>query len=154
MLSKAQTEALLAAGTVRYKTLFTLDCALNRMMVPARALTLQLSESQKRLLLCLTHGIGRKEDIAGVVWDDAGRCDRDRSYYHLVFSLRARFKQYGLPDGLIVTAYKTGIRLDEPLLREWLYPVRPPGADGAASGIARSLKLWKFIARCAGRQKD
>ena len=120
MLNEDKIETLLAIETLHYEEIFSVNCALNQMVIPARSMTLMLSESQKRLLLCLVHKIACKRDIIKVVWKDTHQRIRDNNYHQLVFQIRALFQRHGLPDNLIITVPYFGLRMNEPLFREWV----------------------------------
>ncbi len=97
MLSVEQCEKILDIENIHYGTFFNLDCQMNTLEIPCKKLTISLSETQKRLLICLTQKINNKRDIINIVWYENHQCVRDNNYHQLVFQLRALLQRNQLP---------------------------------------------------------
>ncbi|MFJ1493427.1 winged helix-turn-helix domain-containing protein [Erwinia amylovora] len=118
MLSVEQCEKILDIENIHYGTFFNLDCQMNTLEIPCKKLTISLSETQKRLLICLTQKINNKRDIINIVWYENHQCVRDNNYHQLVFQLRALLQRNQLPTNILITVPYYGLKINEPLLRK------------------------------------
>ncbi|MTD27378.1 winged helix-turn-helix domain-containing protein [Erwinia sorbitola] len=118
MYSVEQCEEILDIEHIEFNSLFTLDCQMNTLYVPCKSLAIPLSETQKRLLICLKNKINNKRDIINIVWYENHQCVRDNNYHQLVFQLRALLKRNQLPAKIIITVPYYGLKLNEPLMQK------------------------------------
>lgn len=118
MLSVEQCEKILDIENIHYSTIFSLDCQMNTLDIPCKKLTISLSETQKRLLICLTQKINSKRDIINIVWYENHQCVRDNNYHQLVFQTRALLQRNQLPTNILITVPYYGLKINEPLLRK------------------------------------
>ncbi|HCK00072.1 MAG TPA: hypothetical protein DHV72_08600 [Serratia grimesii] len=125
MLTREQCREIVDAGLLSCQEAFTLDCRVNRLTLHANSVTLTLSESQKRLLVCLVKGINCKRQIINIVWYENHRRIGDNNYHQLVFQLRALLKQHQLPAQLVLTVPYYGLKLNEPLLNSLQPSIAP-----------------------------
>lgn len=117
MLSTEQCEEILDIEYIKFSTFFTLNCQMNTLEIPCKKLTISLSETQKRLLICLTKKINNKRDIINIVWYENHQYVRDNNYHQLVFQLRALLQRNQLPAKILITVPYYGLKLNEPLMK-------------------------------------
>ncbi|WP_016678911.1 hypothetical protein, partial [Yersinia pestis] len=70
----------------------------------------------KRLVMCLFNDVNRKQDIIKVVWYENHKSISDNNYHQLIHKFRVHLKSFGIPEGIIKTINRYGIRLDPSLL--------------------------------------
>ena len=124
MLNDEQAKALLDINNLNFEDIFIVNCLLNQLIIPSRPITICLTETQKRLLICIFNKINNKRDIISVVWNDNHQRIRDNNYHQLVFQLRNLFRRHGLPPKIIITVPYYGLKLNEPLLRSLQEPLK------------------------------
>ncbi|WP_343550342.1 hypothetical protein [Pantoea sp.] len=116
MITSEQIIALVNIEKQDFNNVFSLDCRYNRLHFTGINISISLSETQKRLMICLLNNITCKQDIIKVVWNDEYDRIRDNNYHQLVFQFRALLQRNGLPQNLIVTIPYYGLKINEPLL--------------------------------------
>ncbi|MBN1084713.1 helix-turn-helix domain-containing protein [Erwinia aphidicola] len=116
MLSVQQCEKILDIDHIHFGNVLTVDCQLNTLNVLSRKLSIPLSETQKRLLICLLTNINNKREIINIVWYENHQYIRDNNYHQLVFQLRAHLKRHQLPGDILITVPYYGLKLNKPLL--------------------------------------
>lgn len=89
------------------------NCNMNTLEIASRDIIINLNESQKRLLICLTKKICAKRDIINIVWHENHQRISDNNYHQLAFQIRALFSRNNLPDNLLVTVPYYGLKLNE-----------------------------------------
>jgi hypothetical protein len=100
------------AELVRWQDILTLDCKMNVVNVHKVNKCIILSESQKRLLLCLINNIHCKKKIMQIVWHECHDKIKDNNYHQLVFQFRAMLSRNALPSNLIITIPHRGLMLN------------------------------------------
>ena len=116
MLSVQQCEKILDIDHIHFDNILTVDCQLNTLNIPSRRLSIPLSETQKRLLICLLTNINNKREIINIVWYENHQYIRDNNYHQLVFQLRALLQRHQLPGDILITVPYYGLKLNKPLL--------------------------------------
>lgn len=122
MLSTDECLTILDENTLRYKNVLTLHCKKNAIEFDAVPGLIKLSESQKRLFICLIKRINCKRKIMNVVWYENHQRLSDNNYHQLVFQTRALLKENDLPTSLLMTIHYIGIKLNDKLLTELVPP--------------------------------
>ncbi|WP_455817640.1 winged helix-turn-helix domain-containing protein [Pseudomonas cerasi] len=117
MLSAEECKALLDCDILFFEDCLILDCNINKLEAPALNMTIMLSESQKRLMVCLLKKINCKRKIINIVWYENHQRISDNNYHQLTFQLRASFQKNNLPDNLLITVPYYGIKLNENICR-------------------------------------
>lgn len=77
--------------------------------------TIKLGKKQRNLLLCLVDKIHAKKEIIRYLWGDRV-LHHENKYNQLVFKLRVRLSEGGVPDDTILTIHGHGICLNKNLL--------------------------------------
>lgn len=91
----------------------TVNCNTNTLEIASRQLSIDLNESQKRLLVCLIKKVYTKRDIINIVWYENHQRISDNNYHQLTFQLRALLHRNNLPANLLVTVPYYGLKLNE-----------------------------------------
>jgi DNA-binding winged helix-turn-helix (wHTH) protein len=91
-------------SVIDYEKEMSLDCCMNKIHFHTQKLTIDINEKQKRLVMCLFNDVNRKQDIIKVVWYENHK-------------FRVHLKNAGIPDGIIKTINRYGLRLDSGILR-------------------------------------
>lgn len=128
MLSVEECMELLDVETLCFEEFMVIDCNMNTMAIPSMGITLDLNESQKRLLICLIKKVNAKREIINIVWYENHQRISDNNYHQLTFQLRSLFQRNGLPANLLVTIPYYGLKLNENL---WRTVVRDSHSDVA-----------------------
>lgn len=117
MLSAEECIVLLDCDVLSFEDGLILDCNINKLEAPALNMTIMLSESQKRLMVCLLKKINCKRKIINIVWYENHQRISDNNYHQLTFQLRAAFQKNNLPDNLLITVPYYGLKLNEKICR-------------------------------------
>lgn len=104
-------------GIIDYEKEMSLDCCMNKIHFHTKKVTIDINEKQKRLIMCLFNDVNRKQDIIKVVWYENHKSISDNNYHQLIHKFRAHLKFFGIPEGIIKTINRYGLRLDHSLLR-------------------------------------
>lgn len=115
MLTADECRKLLERDELQYENFFILDCNMNTLEIIANGLTIELNESQKRLLVCLIEKVHCKRKIINIVWYENHQRICDNNYHQLTFQLRALFQRHHLPAKLVVTVPYYGLKLNDNL---------------------------------------
>lgn len=91
----------------------TVNCNTNTLEIASRQLSIDLNESQKRLLVCLIKKVYTKRDIINIVWYENHQRISDNNYHQLTFQLRALLHRNNLPANLLVTVPYYCLKLNE-----------------------------------------
>ncbi|MDR6352496.1 hypothetical protein [Pantoea sp. SORGH_AS_0659] len=109
--------ALLDTEHYQVDSYLSLDCRMNLLYNKATGEKICLSESQKRLMVCLINNIHCKRAIIRIVWHECHQRIRDNNYHQLVYQLRNILTKHGFPADTIVTIPHRGIVLNKEALR-------------------------------------
>lgn len=104
-------------GVIDYEKEISLDCCMNKIHFHTKKLTVDINEKQKRLVMCLFNDVNRKQDIIKVVWYENHKSISDNNYHQLIHKFRAHLKSAGIPDGIVKTINRYGLRLDAGILK-------------------------------------
>ena len=139
----------------------TLDCRMNILNVHALNQMIYLSESQKRLMLCLMNDIHCKRKIIKFVWHECHQRIRDNNYHQLVYQFRTTLARHGMPSDLLKTIPHRGLVLNIEALKSAVDdhssehrsepPLQPTGKG--ARGIRRLFKGLMGLRRQADTRK-
>lgn len=116
MLSTEECIEILNYDTLELSEGVFINCNTNTLEITSRQLSIDLNESQKRLLVCLTKKVYTKRDIINIVWYENHQRISDNNYHQLTFQLRALLHRNGLPDNLLITVPYYGLKLNE---KQW-----------------------------------
>lgn len=116
MLSTEECIEILNYDTLELSECVFINCNTNTLEITSRQLSIDLNESQKRLLVCLTKKVYTKRDIINIVWYENHQRISDNNYHQLTFQLRALLHRNGLPDNLLITVPYYGLKLNE---KQW-----------------------------------
>ena len=103
-------------GVIDYEKEISLDCCMNKIHFHSKKLTIDINEKQKRLVMCLFNDVNRKQDIIKVVWYENHKSISDNNYHQLIHKFRVHLKNAGIPDGIVKTINRYGLRLDSGIL--------------------------------------
>lgn len=109
---------LLDAESYQVDTYWSLDCRMNILYSKSSDQKICLSESQKRLMVCLINNIHCKRAIIRIVWHECHQRIRDNNYHQLVYQLRNILTKHGFPSDMVVTIPHRGIVLNKEALRK------------------------------------
>ncbi len=125
MFTLVQCENIINIENIQFEDVLDVDCLNNKLIFPQLNKKISITESQKRLLICLLKNITSKKDIISVVWCESQLPVRSNNYHQMVFQLRALFQRNQLPAGILVTVPYYGLKLDKSLLRKINQPAQP-----------------------------
>ncbi len=72
---------------------------------------IEMTELQRRFMLCLLSGIYKKNDIIRAVWFCNHETISDNNYYQMIFQCRALLSRHGIPGEVIKTIPRFGVML-------------------------------------------
>ncbi len=72
---------------------------------------IEMTELQRRFMLCLLSGIYKKNDIIRAVWFCNHESIGDNNYYQMIFQCRALLSRHGIPGEVIKTIPRFGVML-------------------------------------------
>ncbi|TXE66621.1 helix-turn-helix domain-containing protein [Serratia nematodiphila] len=75
--------------------------------------TAKLSENQSKLLHCLLHGKGGKEDVINFIWGGSDSIKDESKYKKLISRTRSKLTKSGFPKDTILTTSNIGIFLNK-----------------------------------------
>ena len=82
----------------------------NRIQFTGADTGIDLTEQQSRLLWLLLTGTTGKQEIIRYVWSDNHTAITDNNYHQLIYQCRALFRRHGVPDGVIKTLPRHGVK--------------------------------------------
>jgi DNA-binding winged helix-turn-helix (wHTH) protein len=91
---------------------FTVNCRGNEVFIHHSKKVVNVSEKEKRLLVCLMSNVNKKQDIINVVWHENPNLVVDNQYHQLVYKLRRTLLNHELPHWIIKTICRYGVRLN------------------------------------------
>lgn len=124
MMAEGYDPKMLSTGECELPGYFKIDCRMNILNMYASKKIIYLSESQKRLMICLINNIHCKRMIIKIVWHECHQRIRDNNYHQLVYQLRNTFSKNELPSDLLVTIPHRGLVLNKDALN------KPAARDG------------------------
>lgn len=107
-----------------------------------------VTEKQKRLVICLLKGITQKNDIINIVWYEQGGMVSDNNYHQLIHKFRSLLSENNLPKEMLRTIPRHGAILDLALLPDMpsiehkvpvIYEKKPFSITNAASSFLSNL---------------
>ena len=98
-------------GVLIYEDYFTLNCRGNELLFHHNGTVINISEKEKRLLVCLIANINKKQDLIHVIWHENYSCIMDNQYYQIIYKVRQLFVRQDLP-WIIKTICRYGVRLN------------------------------------------
>ncbi|MEN4131775.1 winged helix-turn-helix domain-containing protein [Serratia marcescens] len=72
---------------------------------------IEMTELQRRFMLCLLSGIYKKNDIIRAVWFCNHETISDNNYYQMIFQCRSLLSRHGIPGEVIKTIPRFGVML-------------------------------------------
>jgi DNA-binding winged helix-turn-helix (wHTH) protein len=72
---------------------------------------IEMTELQRRFMLCLLSGIYKKNDIIRAVWFCNHETISDNNYYQMIFQCRSLLSRHGIPAEVIKTIPRFGVML-------------------------------------------
>lgn len=72
---------------------------------------IEMTELQRRFMLCLLSGIYKKNDIIRAVWFCNHESISDNNYYQMIFQCRSLLSRHGIPGEVIKTIPRFGVML-------------------------------------------
>ncbi|MNG80369.1 CadC family transcriptional regulator [Serratia inhibens] len=72
---------------------------------------IEMTELQRRFMLCLLSGINKKNDIIRVVWFYNHETISDNNYHQMIFQCRSLLSRHGIPAQVIKTIPRFGVML-------------------------------------------
>ncbi|MDI6539562.1 CadC family transcriptional regulator [Pantoea ananatis] len=72
---------------------------------------IEMTELQRRFMLCLLSGIYKKNDIIRAVWFCNHETVSDNNYYQMIFQCRSLLSRHGIPGEVIKTIPRFGVIL-------------------------------------------
>ncbi|MCP1104712.1 CadC family transcriptional regulator [Serratia nevei] len=72
---------------------------------------IEMTELQRRFMLCLVSGIYKKNDIIRAVWFCNHETISDNNYYQMIFQCRSLLSRHGIPGEVIKTIPRFGVML-------------------------------------------
>lgn len=128
---------------------FTLDCRMNILNVYALGQMIYLSESQKRLMLCLMNDIHCKRKIIKFVWHECHQRIRDNNYHQLVYQFRTTLARHHMPSDMLKTIPHRGLVLNIESLKSAVGKLsdsdqikpEPQATKGQVPGLKGFLKM-------------
>lgn len=74
-------------------------------------IVIEMTELQRRFMLCLLSGIYKKNDIIRAVWFCNHETVSDNNYYQMIFQCRSLLSRHGIPAEVIKTIPRFGVML-------------------------------------------
>lgn len=135
---------------------FTLDCRMNILNVHAFGQMIYLSESQKRLMLCLMNDIHCKRKIIKFVWHECHQRIRDNNYHQLVYQFRTTLARHQMPADLLKTIPHRGLVLNVDSLKNAVDNVsmEKNEQDPKKSRDGAPHRIKKFLSKIFGKADD
>ena len=81
-----------------------------------KRIAISLTYSQTLFLKALIEGVTHKDDIIKLIWGSESGKKGENNYHQLIFKTRKLLKAHALPDNLLVTIPKQGVRLNKCVL--------------------------------------
>lgn len=72
---------------------------------------IEMTELQRRFMLCLLSGIYKKNDIIRAVWFCNHETISDNNYHQMIFQCRSLLSRHGIPSDVIKTIPRFGVML-------------------------------------------
>lgn len=72
---------------------------------------IEMTELQRRFILCLLSGIYKKNDIIRAVWFCNHETISDNNYHQIIFQCRSLLSRHGIPGQVIKTIPRFGVML-------------------------------------------
>lgn len=107
---------MMSNGVCELPGYFKLDCRMNVLKMYNSKKSIYLSESQKRLMICLINNIHCKRMIIKIVWHECHQRIRDNNYHQLVYQLRNTLSKNEVPGDLLITIPHRGLVLNKEAL--------------------------------------
>lgn len=112
MLDDTQFVNLFQDEIVKYKHILSVDCGSNILTLLPSKQSVNISEKQKRLLVCLLNGVNKKSEVIKIVWCENHAVISDNSYHQLLYQFRALLLKNSMPPDLIRTIPRYGVKLN------------------------------------------
>lgn len=74
-------------------------------------IVIEMTELQRRFILCLLSGIYKKNDIIRAVWFCNHETISDNNYHQIIFQCRSLLSRHGIPGQVIKTIPRFGVML-------------------------------------------
>lgn len=149
MLSTAECVELLKEDKICFGTSLELHCRKNILFVRTSGEEIPLSESQKRLLVCLFKRINCKRKIINIVWHEIHDRIKDNNYHQLIFQTRAVLARNGFPDNTLITLHYYGVKLNENI-----FTCSHKDIPRKRSGWSPLILIFKRMVRLLSRVKS
>lgn len=102
---------------------------------------IEMTELQRRFILCLLSGIYKKNDIIRAVWFCNHETISDNNYHQIIFQCRSLLSRHGIPGQVIKTIPRFGVMLSFQACER----VTTVGAGSENKKLAESKKGKKGI---------